>query len=46
MWMSVTAYNVYDQLNPDVLIGTRGDHYDRYCISMTRCGSRQFVNKW
>ncbi|KAK9986350.1 hypothetical protein SO802_031301 [Lithocarpus litseifolius] len=25
-------YDVYDQLDPDVPVGTRGDHYDRYCI--------------
>ncbi|KAJ8747002.1 hypothetical protein K2173_012861 (mitochondrion) [Erythroxylum novogranatense] len=25
-------YDVYDQLDPDVPVGTRGDRYDRYCI--------------
>ncbi|EXC33547.1 NADH dehydrogenase [ubiquinone] iron-sulfur protein 2 [Morus notabilis] len=25
-------YDVHDQLDPDVPIGTRGDSYDRYCI--------------
>ena len=27
-----TPYDVYDQLDPDVPVGTRGDRYDRYCI--------------
>ncbi|KAI3681463.1 hypothetical protein L6452_36259 [Arctium lappa] len=26
------AYDVHDQSDPDVPIGTRGDRYDRYCI--------------
>uniref|UniRef100_A0A0X8GIZ4 NADH dehydrogenase [ubiquinone] iron-sulfur protein 2 n=2 Tax=Viola subgen. Viola TaxID=2983453 RepID=A0A0X8GIZ4_9ROSI len=25
-------YDVHDQLDPDVPVGTRGDRYDRYCI--------------
>ncbi|KAH0702274.1 hypothetical protein KY285_016552 [Solanum tuberosum] len=25
-------YDVHDQLDPDIPVGTRGDHYDRYCI--------------
>ncbi|KAF6169506.1 hypothetical protein GIB67_013206 [Kingdonia uniflora] len=25
-------YEVHDQLDPDVPVGTRGDRYDRYCI--------------
>ncbi|KAI8016953.1 NADH dehydrogenase [ubiquinone] iron-sulfur protein 2 [Camellia lanceoleosa] len=25
-------YDVHDQSNPDVPVGTRGDRYDRYCI--------------
>ncbi|KAI5664311.1 hypothetical protein M9H77_23634 [Catharanthus roseus] len=25
-------YDVHDQSNPDILVGTRGDCYDRYCI--------------
>ncbi|KAJ6824531.1 NADH dehydrogenase subunit 7 [Iris pallida] len=25
-------YDVYDQSDPDVPVGTRGDRYDRYCI--------------
>ncbi|CAL0309617.1 unnamed protein product [Lupinus luteus] len=27
-----TPYDVHDQQDPDVPVGTRGDHYDRYCI--------------
>jgi len=25
-------YDVHDQLDPDIPVGTRGDRYDRYCI--------------
>ncbi|CAK8565685.1 unnamed protein product [Lathyrus sativus] len=25
-------YDVHDQSDPDVPVGTRGDRYDRYCI--------------
>jgi NADH dehydrogenase (ubiquinone) Fe-S protein 2 len=25
-------YDVYDQLDPDVCVGTKGDRYDHYCI--------------
>ncbi|KAK8544872.1 hypothetical protein V6N13_061527 [Hibiscus sabdariffa] len=27
-----TPYDVHDQSDPDVPVGTRGDHYDPYCI--------------
>ncbi|MCD9644247.1 NADH dehydrogenase [Datura stramonium] len=27
-----TPYNVHNQLDPDIPVGTRGDLYDRYCI--------------
>ncbi|PHT54782.1 NADH dehydrogenase [ubiquinone] iron-sulfur protein 2 [Capsicum baccatum] len=25
-------YDIHDQLDPDIPVGTRGDRYDRYCI--------------
>ncbi|KAL5070726.1 hypothetical protein RYX36_021613 [Vicia faba] len=27
-----TPYDVHDQSDPDISVGTRGDRYDRYCI--------------
>ncbi|KAH0446044.1 hypothetical protein IEQ34_025130 [Dendrobium chrysotoxum] len=29
---SAAPYDVHDQSDPDVPVGTRGDRYDRYCI--------------
>ncbi|PHU01488.1 NADH dehydrogenase [ubiquinone] iron-sulfur protein 2 [Capsicum chinense] len=38
-------YNVYDQLDPDIPVGTRGDRYDRYyiCIEEMRQSVRIIV---
>ncbi|MCE3216713.1 NADH dehydrogenase [Datura stramonium] len=30
--VDIAPYDVHDQLDPDIPVGTRGDRYDRYCI--------------
>ncbi|PHT70335.1 NADH dehydrogenase [ubiquinone] iron-sulfur protein 2 [Capsicum annuum] len=32
----VAPYDVHDQLDPDIPIGTRGDFYDHYCIRIEK----------
>ncbi|KAF3643944.1 NADH dehydrogenase [ubiquinone] iron-sulfur protein 2 [Capsicum annuum] len=37
---NAAPYDVHDQLDPDIPVGTRGDCYDRYCIGIEEMRKR------